>query len=343
MPDLSYSSAMDMNLIATSLIVFACASSGTLAMFYMAHKKAWLDAPTDRGLHDVPTPRGGGLAINIVFLVSLFFLYWIGELDRHLFAALSGAVLILTSIGFLDDIWGLDQKKRFLCHMLASAWALCMLKGMPAVTFWSGMSIYNTYILIPFFFILFVWLINLTNFMDGMDGISGMELLFVAGAALFLSWDHYSHDMHYSMLYFMAGVAGFLVWNFPPAKIFMGDCASTVLGIVIGIWMLHSAYEDILSLWVWLILFHYYLMDSTVTLISRMAEGKAWREPHREHLYQRLVMQYGSHRKVLAMILAINIFWLLPFAFGAMHYPDLGFLMFILSGTPIAWVVWRSR
>jgi Fuc2NAc and GlcNAc transferase len=162
-----------------------------------------------------------------------------------------------------------------------------------------------------------VWLLNLYNFMDGIDGIAGVEAVSVSlGAAVlvYLATDS-SSAVDISLPLLLAGaVAGFLVWNFPPARIFMGDAGSGFLGITIGILSLHAGALAPPLLWSWLILLGVFVVDATFTLLRRLLRGERVYQAHRSHAYQRAARRCGRHLPVTLAVAAINMFWLLPVA-----------------------------
>jgi Fuc2NAc and GlcNAc transferase len=161
-----------------------------------------------------------------------------------------------------------------------------------------------------------VWLLNLFNFMDGTDGIAASEAIFVGLAGAFLSY-HVLADANHSAaaVVLAASTFGFILYNWSPAKIFMGDVGSGFLGIVIAGLSLLSANQDSELLWVWIILFAVFVSDATVTLIRRLLRKQKPHVAHRSHAYQHLAIRFNSHAKVALLVLAVNIAWLLPIAF----------------------------
>ena len=161
-----------------------------------------------------------------------------------------------------------------------------------------------------------VWLLNLFNFMDGTDGIAASEAIFVVLAGAFLSY-HVLSDANHSAaaITLAASTFGFILYNWSPAKIFMGDVGSGFLGIVIGGLSLIAANQDRELLWVWIILLAVFVSDATVTLIRRLLRKQKPHVAHRSHAYQHLAIRLNSHAKVALLVLAVNIAWLLPIAF----------------------------
>jgi Fuc2NAc and GlcNAc transferase len=160
-----------------------------------------------------------------------------------------------------------------------------------------------------------VWLLNLYNFMDGIDGIAGMEALTVClcGAVLYILCLPEGNDWVVPLL--MAGaVAGFLVWNFPRARIFMGDAGSGFIGIMLGAMSVYAGYVSPELFWAWLILLGAFIVDATVTLVRRGLRGEKVYEAHRSHAYQHAARKAGSHIPVTLAFAGINLLWLFPLA-----------------------------
>ena len=162
--------------------------------------------------------------------------------------------------------------------------------------------------------LLIVWLLNLYNFMDGIDGIAGIEAVTVgAGCAVVAFVVGYPAGA-IACLLLAAASAGFLAWNFPPARIFMGDAGSGFLGVVFGVLAVDASRQTPELLWSWLILLGAFIVDATVTLLRRLIRGERVYEAHRSHAYQHAARAIGKHRPVTLAIGAINVLWLLPLA-----------------------------
>jgi Fuc2NAc and GlcNAc transferase len=301
-----------------------------------------IDVPNARSSHTVPTPRGGGLAAVIATTVVLALLAALGHLSLDLFAAIAGGGLVVAAVGFIDDRHALSAKTRLLVHSAAALWAMAWLGGLPPLQFGDSVFVFGAggYLL---GLLGIVWTLNLFNFMDGIDGIAGGEAIFVAlsGAAVQLCVSSAS-GMPLVALVFACACAGFLVWNWPPAKVFMGDVGSGYMGYVIAVLALAAARENAVALLIWVILGGLFFIDATVTLTRRVARGERFSEPHRSHAYQRLARRWGSHRSVTLLVLVINILWLLPFAFLAANYPTyagwavLGALLPLIAGVLVS-------
>jgi len=150
-------------------------------------------------------------------------------------------------------------------------------------------------------------------------------------AVLLAHGSELSDGLRVSLICLGVSSIGFLLWNWPAAKIFMGDVGSGFLGFVLCVLMLATSQGKGISLWTWLILFGLFLVDATVTLMRRMIQREKWYSAHRSHAYQWLARQWGSHTRVTLLALAINVFWLLPIAYLSIRFSDVAWLFFILA------------
>jgi len=272
-----------------------------------------IDVPNARSSHSVPTPRGGGVAIVMSFLLTLPVLTWLGLVSLEYSVALGGAGVVVAIIGFMDDHGHIAARWRLLGHFSAAAWALFWLKGLAPLALF-GVSFDLSWLghALAVFFL--VWILNLYNFMDGIDGIASVEAVLACLSASLLYMLAGFTDLIWLPLTLAAAVLGFLFWNFPPAKIFMGDAGSGFLGIALGVMSLQIAWTSQALFWAWLILLGVFIVDATVTLIRRLLRGDKVYEAHRSHAYQFAARQYGRHLPVTLAVGAINLFWLLPLA-----------------------------
>ncbi|CAN1599912.1 MraY family glycosyltransferase [Pseudomonas mediterranea] len=278
-----------------------------------ALSRSLIDIPNARSSHSLPTPRGGGAAIVLSFLVAVPFLGAAEELTWNFAYALLGAGSAVATLGFLDDHGHIAARWRLLGHFFSAIWALLWLGGIPAI------SVVNTTVdlgwvgnVLAAFYL--VWMLNLYNFMDGIDGIASVEAICACLGASLLYWLAGLDSLLAAPLILAMAVAGFLYWNFPPARIFMGDAGSGFLGVTLGLLSLHAAWYSPKLLWVWLILLGVFIVDASVTLLRRLFRGDKVYEAHRSHAYQFASRQYGRHLPVTLTVVAINLFWLLPIA-----------------------------
>ena len=304
------------------LIALIAAAVLTALLRRYALASSLMDIPNARSSHKLPTPRGGGLSIVIVFLLGLPVLSGMGILAPEAMWAILGAGAWVALIGFLDDHGHIPARWRLLAHFVGAAWGLYCLGGLPPSIFllpgtslgihavdlsWVGQILGLFYL---------VWLLNLYNFMDGIDGLASIEAITVClgGALLYLLGPEAIGPWAAPVLLAMTA-AGFLFWNFPPpARIFMGDAGSGFLGIVLGLFSIQAAWIAPQFFWSWLILLGVFIVDATWTLFRRLLRGEKIYEAHRSHAYQYASRYYGSHKTVSMVIGLINVCWLMPLA-----------------------------
>lgn len=277
---------------------FAAAALATGAARRWLRARAILDRPNHRSSHTVPTPRGGGLAVTPLALAGCAGWFALAGSSPGDWAMLAGAAL-LAGVSWRDDTASLPPLPRFAAQIVAVAAALAT---MPHVGFSAGLLPAAAETLLVG--LAWVWFVNLFNFMDGIDGITGVETASIAvGLSIALPG-----AVATGPLAIVAGCAlGFLVWNWHPAKIFMGDVGSIPLGYVLGYLLLSGAVHHPAGWAVALILPAYYWADATVTLVRRALAGKAIWRAHREHFYQRATQGGWSHARVSGIVLLGNL------------------------------------
>jgi Fuc2NAc and GlcNAc transferase len=294
-----------------------------------------LDVPNQRSAHSVPVPRGGGAAIVFVAFFSFAGLAFGGVLDPRVAIALLGGGLAVATVGFIDDRRSLSAAVRLLVHLAAAAWALAWIGGFPAIRIGDylvtlGPAGYVVGILSV------TWALNLFNFMDGIDGIAASEAVFICLAWTLLTLTGKASNATETVaLFFAAACAGFLFWNWAPAKIFMGDVGSGFVGYVIAIIALASTARNPDALLTWMILGAVFVVDATLTLLRRLLRRESPHQAHRSHAYQFLARKWGSHRAVTLAAAAVNLGWLLPNAWLATTHPTYAGLIFVVAYGPV--------
>ncbi|MHB1193037.1 MAG: MraY family glycosyltransferase [Longimicrobiales bacterium] len=311
-----------------------------------ALSRALIDVPNARSSHDVPTPRGGGMAIVVVVLVGLPLLAWQGVLQPEVLWALLGAGMSVAAVGWLDDQRRVPPRWRLLVHFGAATWALAWLGGLPPLPIF-GTTVDLAWLGHAAGLLYLAWLLNLFNFMDGIDGIAGVETLTVClGGVVLYFVSPGSGDAWATPVLLAAAVVGFLFWNFPHARIFMGDAGSGFVGMVLGLLSLQAAGHAPELFWGWIVLLGTFVADATVTLMRRLVRGERVHEAHRSHGYQRVARRLGSHVPVTVAFGAVNVIWLLPIAcLIALRRLD-GTVGVLLAYAPLvlsAWVLGAGR
>jgi Fuc2NAc and GlcNAc transferase len=304
-------------------VIFLAACLLTEAVRRMALSTGMLDRPNRRSSHTRATPRGGGMAIVIATSLGVACLGAEGAVDARVALALVLGGLPIALIGFLDDREAVSAKLRFMVHVCSSALALALLGGVPLLQV--GSSTYDLgFAAYAVALIAIVWTVNLFNFMDGIDGLAASEAIFVCtgGAVCAFTDLRNGTDVGTASMVISVASFGFLLWNWPPAKIFMGDVGSGFLGFVIAIMALAATRNDPAAPFVWLILGGVFFVDATFTLIRRMFRGERAHVAHRSHAYQWLARRWSSHLRVTLAVGAVNLGWLFPLAYLAQHQPD---------------------
>jgi len=294
--------------LATVFSGAAFAMSATLTGFVRRYSlsRQMMDVPNDRSLHEVPTPRGGGLSFVVVFLAAVAGLAVAGLVPGHLALALGpgGALVALT--GWLDDRGHLPVRLRLAVQFLAAAVAVAALGGFDSLDLgWYTITMGMAGPILAAVGI--VWMLNLYNFMDGIDGIAGVEAVTTAAfAGLFLAWKG-APGLAALCAVLAAAAAGFLLWNWPPAKIFMGDVGSGFLGYVFAVMALASEKAGAVPVLAWVLLLGVFVLDTTVTLFLRLRRGETIWQAHRSHYFQRAVQAGLSHRSVTVWTGLLNL------------------------------------
>lgn len=310
------------------LIIFASFVLTELLRRYTLSKNL-IDIPNARSSHTVPTPRGGGLSIVVVFLISISFLI---PRSEDTFFSLLGAGVLISSVGFWDDHSHIPAKWRLLAHFTAAFWILYWLGGIEEFHVFNY-SVNLGFVGLVVVAFLLVWLLNLFNFMDGIDGIAASEAIFVSCAGAFFSWLYGLENIVLIALILAATTMSFLLLNWPPAKIFMGDVGSSFLGLVLGI-IAYASILDGVSVWIWIILLGVFLIDSGVTLLRRILNREKWYEAHCSHAYQHAAKRWG-HKRVTISVIVINLSWLFPLAYISYRLPNYGLWFTLLAIIPL--------
>lgn len=302
-----------------------------IPLFFLAGLSAWaatglvlrhavanliLDVPNDRSSHTVPTPRGGGIAIVIVTVASITLGTAAHIIPLKLAIAVCGGGVAVALTGWADDKSSLSPWLRLGIQLAAAMWGTIWLGGMPTIQL-PGFEINLGFFGSALAVVGIVWSTNLFNFMDGIDGLASAEAMSVGFAAAILLVARNEPSMAIIPGLLAATSAGFAVWNWPPAKIFMGDVGSNFLGYSFGILAVASENAHTLAAVNWAILGSVFVFDATVTLVRRIFRGEAWHSAHRMHAYQRAVLAGYTHAQVTLSVLAINaimaalLFWYL--------------------------------
>lgn len=294
------------------------------------------DHPNSRSSHFIPTPRGGGLAFVLSYIASTTVLFYFNCIELPIYVAGLGAGLVVATIGWLDDLKHIDARLRLLVHFIGGGWVLYWLGDDISIVV-LGLDLGSSFFVITTLLLFLVWLINLFNFMDGINGISTIEALQfgLASALIFSIGGASDSSVVLVSLTFAFVLMGFLGWNFPVAKIFMGDVGSGFLGVMVGVVIVEAANLGSNFFWASVILPGVFVVDSTTTLLRRFVAGEKFYLPHNNHAYQKASRHFKSHKTVTLVVAFINVIWLLPLAvfvsLGALE----GVIGIVIAYTPL--------
>ena len=281
-------------LLATVLLTFIL----TYVVRKIAIKISIVDIPNHRSSHEIPTPRGGGLAIAAVWFLAVVLLYLNGNIEQNLFyALLSGLILVV--ISYIDDIFNISYAVRLIFQVISIAIGIYFIGGLETIDI-GFYQIEQPVILSLLAGIALLWFINLFNFIDGIDGYAAVEAIFITVAVFIIAGNFY-------VLFLGAAVLGYLYWNFSRKKIFMGDVGSTLLGYTLGIIAIYESNQGELPILIFVILSSLFWFDATITLFRRAKNKEKLTEAHKKHAYQRLVQGGYSHKATVLYSVAINL------------------------------------
>lgn len=244
-----------------------------------------MDKPNNRSMHSVPTVRGGGLIFVSLALISLPILSYITQTSFEEQFIFLLCIFFLAAVSFLDDLYHLSVKIRFFTQC---GIALLVAIFMRPAQLDLGIVVDYSFFIIPFIFFAVIWAINHFNFMDGIDGFCAAQAIFLLSAyAVFLGMSDASFYQEFCFILIFS-LIGFLFFNFPPARLFMGDVGSATLGLITFCIALIAQQKFHIPIIYWFMLNGLFLFDASVTLIRRILHKENWSLPHRKHAYQRL-------------------------------------------------------
>ncbi len=286
-----------------------------------------MDVPNARSLHDTPTPRGGGVAILLSTALGLVGVHLIGAVPAGWAGGelwFAGAAAFVAVVSLIVDLTSVAIWVRLTAHALAAA----------AVVFGAGLRISEIsvpllgaaslgYAAVPVTMLFLIWMANLYNFMDGMDGFAGGMTIVGYGFIAFAAFRAGETTLGTTASLIVAATLGFLPYNLPPARIFMGDVGSVSLGFLAGAMILHGINAGVFDLWAAMVCFAPFVVDASATLARRVLRGEPVWRAHREHLYQRLVLAGWGHRRTMLT------------EYGVMLGCFAGALVYLSAGDPL--------
>jgi UDP-N-acetylmuramyl pentapeptide phosphotransferase/UDP-N-acetylglucosamine-1-phosphate transferase len=301
----------------------------TGAATWYASRAGLLDHPGQRHSHRLPTPRGGGagLVATLVLVTTVLApaaapAYWV--------ACILPGMIVLAITGWWDDHRSLSVRLRFFIQLAVTVYLLGCLSAYGWTGGWVVMTLGGLYVL---------WMTNLYNFMDGSNGMAGLQGVFAASVLAWLFGHAGETQSSLLSLLLAAACAGFLPWNLGRARVFMGDVGSLALGFVFAALVLHGIGTGAFPVPVGLLVMLLFLADASLTLLSRVMRGERWYNPHRQHLYQRMIARGWSHGRVALFYQAVNLVLIVPGIGLAVLYPRAAWpVSLLLAG--IFWVGW---
>ena len=307
----------------------------TLLIQKSALKTNRLDIPNERSSHTSPTPRGAGLAVVVAFLLGLVALLVDKSISDDVFLAIALPGLIVAIIGLLDDRGHLTSAKwRLVGHFACALLAVWLVGGLPELplaneTIDFGLAGDITAV------VYLVWMLNLFNFMDGIDLITGVQTVTTSAGVAMLLLTSTESNLWKVFVVITASILGFLFFNLPPAKIFLGDVGSGFIGFTTAVVSLVVAKDEPLVAWAMIVLLGVFVTDATVTLFRRLLLREHVYVAHRTHAYQHLSKKLNRHLPVSLGVGAINIFFLLPIAWLVTESKIIPIFGVLIAYTPL--------
>jgi len=289
-------------IVITTLIAFLVSFGLTQLFCNPASRLYILDHPNERSLHSRPVPRSGGVAVlgGLTAGGAIGWVFYPLPTSSGFYLSLA-AVLLVAAVSFLDDRMEISPGARLLAHSLAAALLLGAGLRLNPVEFPGLILILPPWLAVLLSLGFIVWMINLYNFMDGMDGFAGGMAVIGFGSLAILGWLAGNAVFTQTSLLIVGAAAGFLWFNFPPARIFLGDTGSSVLGFLAAALSLWGSRDGLFPLWAAVLIFSPFIVDATVILLRRTFRGEKIWLPHKTHYYQRLVQLGWGHRKTVLM------------------------------------------
>ena len=318
------------------LITYAFMSSlvsfgGVYLYEKIANKLKIVSNPNFRTLHEEPIPRGGGFVFSISFILVIFISWKHFQLSDTLVFILGVGGGLAALFGFIDDVKNIRARVKLGIQFMLSGGVIFLLYSENLLL----LSWMPNFITIPAFLFGMVWMMNAYNFMDGVDGMAASGAIFASlTLALVLLIGDGSDTLIPIFIVIASTVSGFIVFNWPPATIFMGDAGSVFLGFTFGSLFLFTTINGELSIWNWLMVFGYFFSDTTVTQIVRVISVKKWYLAHRSHAYQNIARITKSHSKVTVGVIMYDVIWILPLTVWSVLEPEMAPILAMAAIAP---------
>lgn len=307
---------------------------GSFVYLRIASKHGPYAIPNYRSLHRKVTPKGGGIIVAISALSGFAALYGREGLSvKYVMVLFFGGILVALA-GFADDRFDIPARYRLAVQLAAALWICFWFRGLPPLDL--GVARVNLGMVGHVILIVsLLWFYNLYNFIDGIDGMASSATIFTSLTMGFVMLSQKQHTLALILWLLAAANIGFIVFNWPPAKMFLGDSGTSFVSYIFSAVLLVSLWNNAVSIWVWLIVFGCYLADTTTTTVTRALTVSQWYLPHRSHAYQNLARIWNNHLKVLLVVLSIDICWLLPLTLVALKYSDYAVIATLIAYVPL--------
>lgn len=307
-----------------------CIATYYLLNFYIifAKKMNISSIPNERSSHTLILPRGAGIVFGIIFLLFTLpsMLYFNSELSLYSPLLFCGFTSI--ALGFFDDLYDMNSILKLFMQFI-------ILSFMVYLSYPINFNNYYEIILYIFVVISFVWFVNSINFVDGIDGIISSLSLIISLSMVFIIFQNNNFlPLSNIIILFALNNLIFLFYNWSPAKVFMGDSGSLFIGTIFCFFIIYSVSMLNIDLILWIIMFSYILIDTSVTLIFRLFKHEPIFKAHKSHAYQNLAKFLNSHSKTTIYISLYHIFWLLPLMLLTFSFIEYKFIFFIISIVP---------
>jgi len=297
-----------------------------------------LDTPNIRSSHQVPTPRGGGIALATAVIIALLAACDFGYISSTLIYWLLFPSAFIAALGICDDLFDLKIGVRLTVQFLIA--------GLGVYFIWISNE-WSLAMQLPIALIMIlcvVWMTNLYNFMDGINGLAALEAISVCISMALIYWIQQANtDVIYLLIIIAASTCGFLYWNFPTAKLFMGDSGSLFLGITLGLLTIESTNNSYRLASAWLIMLGIFIVDASYTLFFRLITKQAFHLAHRTHTYQKIAIKLNSHTRTTLACIAINLLWLLPIAIAAVTTQLNPIAALLIAYAPLLLTAYKCR
>ncbi|HJD56688.1 MAG TPA: UDP-phosphate alpha-N-acetylglucosaminyltransferase [Rickettsia endosymbiont of Sericostoma sp.] len=303
------------------LFSFIATSFFTWLLIFNLPSFGMVDIPDPRRVHNKITPRGGGIAIVIVVIIGLItYEYFVTEMLINSIKIVP-LLLIISTISFLDDLVSIPVFIRLIIHIICSTISIILFLS-PALLFHHELPLYIDFVLSIIYLITFL---NIYNFLDGIDGISGAESIHLSITILILCYLKYDTIININFIIVLNIIIlgcsiGFLIFNWHPAKIFIGDVGSISLGFLLGLCLILISASSIHLFIASSIASLYYMTDGGLTILIRLLNKEKIWQPHLKHFFQKAVKNGKSHREVVCRIIICNIL-LMVLSITSLYFP----------------------